>query len=98
MESHGEPIKPVLCQLITWTPPKEGITLLKLFGGIGTSFKALLQLRMAVRKYFYVDIDPIGKQVMALRMMELIAKFPQQLVTTAWKASFTFLLSGIQLI
>ncbi len=42
MESHGEPIKLVLRQLITWTPPKEGITLLELFSGIGTSFKALL--------------------------------------------------------
>jgi hypothetical protein len=33
-ESHGEPIKLVLRQLITWTSPKDGITLLKLFGGI----------------------------------------------------------------
>jgi len=42
MESHGEPIKPILHQLITWTPPKEGMTLLELFGGIGTSLEALL--------------------------------------------------------
>jgi hypothetical protein len=42
MESHGKPIKPVFHQLITWTPPKEGITLPELFGGIGTSLKALL--------------------------------------------------------
>jgi hypothetical protein len=42
MKSHGESIKPVFHQLITWTPPKEGITLLKLFGGIDTSLKALL--------------------------------------------------------
>jgi hypothetical protein len=42
MESHGEPIKPILRQLIIWTPPKEGITLLKLFGGIGIGLKALL--------------------------------------------------------
>jgi hypothetical protein len=42
MESHGEPIKPLLHQLITWTPPKEGITLLELFGGIGTGLKPLL--------------------------------------------------------
>jgi hypothetical protein len=28
MESHGEPIKPILPQLIIWTPPKERITLL----------------------------------------------------------------------
>jgi hypothetical protein len=25
MESHGESIKSIFCQLITWTPPKEGI-------------------------------------------------------------------------
>jgi hypothetical protein len=42
MESHGESIKPVLRQLITWTSPKEGITLLELFGGIGIGFEALL--------------------------------------------------------
>jgi hypothetical protein len=42
MENDGEPIKLVLHQLITWTPPKEGITTLELFGGIGTGFQALL--------------------------------------------------------
>jgi hypothetical protein len=65
MESHVEPIKPVLRQLITWTPPKEGITLLELFGGIGTSLETLLQSRMVVQRYFYVDIDPIASQVAA---------------------------------
>jgi hypothetical protein len=50
MESHGEPIKLVFRQLITWTPPKEGITLLELFGG--TNLEALLQSRMVVRRYF----------------------------------------------
>jgi hypothetical protein len=98
MESHGEPIKPVLCQLITWTPHKEGITLLELFGGIGTGLEALLQSRMAVCRYFYIDIDPIARQVATSRMMELITRFPQQFVTTTWKASFTFLPSDIQLI
>jgi hypothetical protein len=34
MENHGEPNKPLFRQLITWTPLKEGITLLELFGGI----------------------------------------------------------------
>jgi hypothetical protein len=42
MENHREPIKLVLRQLITWTSPKEGITLPELFGGIDTSLKALL--------------------------------------------------------
>jgi hypothetical protein len=94
MENHGEPIKPILHQLITWTPPKEGITLLELFGGISTGLKALLQSRMVIWKYFYVNIDPIA----ASRMMELTAKFPQQFTTTAWKSSFIFLPSNIQLI
>jgi hypothetical protein len=48
MESHGEPIKPVFRQLITWTSPKGGIKLLELFGGIGTSLEALLQSGMVV--------------------------------------------------
>jgi hypothetical protein len=42
MKNHGELIKPTFHQLITWTPPKEGITLLELFGGIGISLAALL--------------------------------------------------------
>jgi hypothetical protein len=53
---------------------------------------------MVAQKYFYVNIDPIAKQVAASRMMELIAIFPQQFVTTAWKANFTFLPFDIQLI
>ncbi len=61
MESHGKSIKPILRQLITWTPPKEGITLLKFFGGIGTSLEALLQLGMVVWKHLYVDIDLTAK-------------------------------------
>jgi hypothetical protein len=42
MENHGELIKQILRQLITWTLPKEGITLLKFFGGIGIGFETLL--------------------------------------------------------
>jgi site-specific DNA-cytosine methylase len=53
---------------------------------------------MVVRKYFYIDINLIARQVATLKMMELIAKFPQQFATTTWKASFTFLPSDIQLI
>jgi hypothetical protein len=98
MESHGKLIKSILRQLITWTPHKEGITSLKLFGGIGISLKALLQSRMVAQRYLYVDIDLIARQVAASKMMEPIARFPQQFATTAWKASFTFLPFDIQLI
>jgi hypothetical protein len=52
MESHGGSIKPVLHQLIIWTSPKEGITLLHLFGGISMGFETLLQSKMVVQRYF----------------------------------------------
>jgi hypothetical protein len=48
MENHGEPIMLILHQLITWTLPNDEITLLKVFGHIGTSLEALLQLGMVV--------------------------------------------------
>jgi site-specific DNA-cytosine methylase len=53
---------------------------------------------MVVRKYFYVYIDLIARQMAALRMREFTTRFPQQFATTAWKASFTFLPFDIQLI
>jgi site-specific DNA-cytosine methylase len=53
---------------------------------------------MVVQRYFDIDIDPIATQLTASRMMELITKFSQQFTTTAWKDSFTFLPSDIQLI
>jgi hypothetical protein len=59
MESHSKPIKPILRQLIIWTPPKEGITLAELFGGIGIGLEAFILSRMVVQRYFYVNIDPI---------------------------------------
>jgi len=52
------------------------MTLLELFGGIGIGFKTLLQSRMVVQRYFYIDIDFIARQVAASRMMELTTRFP----------------------
>jgi hypothetical protein len=70
---------------------KEGITLLELFDGIGTSFETLLQSGMVVRRYFYVDIDPIAKQVATSRMMELTSIFPQQVCNHRMEGQFHFL-------
>jgi hypothetical protein len=36
---------------------------------------------MVVQRYFYVDIDPIVRQVAALKMMKFIARFSQQFAT-----------------
>jgi site-specific DNA-cytosine methylase len=53
---------------------------------------------MVIHRYLYIDIDPITRQVAASRMMELTTRFPQQFVTIAWKANFTFLPFDKQLI
>jgi site-specific DNA-cytosine methylase len=53
---------------------------------------------MVGQNYFYINIHPIARQVATSRMMELTTRFPQQFTTIAWKASFTFLPSDIQLI
>jgi hypothetical protein len=65
MENHGEPIKLIFHQLITWISPKEGITLLELFGGISTGLEALLKLGMVVWRYLYTNINPIIRQMAA---------------------------------
>jgi hypothetical protein len=70
MKSHGEPIEPILRELITWTPPKERITLLKIFGGIVVGLEALLHLGMVVQRYFYIDIDFITRQMAASKMSQ----------------------------
>lgn len=98
MESHGEKIQPLLRKLVTWAPPEKGLTVLELFGGIATGLEALLQSGMAVRRHFYVDIDPIARKVAESRMVEFTTRFPQQFPTSAWKATFTFFPSDIQLI
>jgi site-specific DNA-cytosine methylase len=53
---------------------------------------------MVVQNYFYININLIARQVATSRMMELTTRFPQQFVSTTWKASFTSLPSDIQLI
>jgi len=53
---------------------------------------------MVFQRYFYVDIDPIVRQVATSRMMELTSRFPQQFATTTWKTNFNFLPFDIQLI
>jgi hypothetical protein len=50
---------------------------------------------MVVWRYFYIDIDPIARQMVASKMRELTTRFSQQFATTTWKASFTFLPSDI---
>jgi hypothetical protein len=59
-EDHGPPLDN---STIHWKPPDDGIVLLELFGGIGTSSVAVLQVGIKVQRYVYVDTDEAARQV-----------------------------------
>lgn len=42
-------------QLIQWQPPIEDITLVELFGGIGTSLARVLEVKLKPKWYIHVD-------------------------------------------
>ena len=44
-----------LAHPILWRPPDKGITLMEVFGGIGTRLAAVLEVGLTVRRYVYVD-------------------------------------------
>jgi hypothetical protein len=59
-EDHGPPLDN---STILWKPLEDGIVLLELFGGIGTSLAAVLQAGIKVQRYVYVDNDEAARQV-----------------------------------
>jgi hypothetical protein len=71
MKSHGESIKPVFHQLITWTPLKDGITLLELFGGIGIGFEAL-PMTTSVNVVIFFFLEQIKKKKMMMVSIAII--------------------------
>ena len=52
-----------LAHPILWRPPDVGITLVELFGGIGTGLAAVLEVALTVRRYVYVDNSPMSTRV-----------------------------------
>jgi hypothetical protein len=52
---------PLDSSTIHWKPPKDGIVLLKLFGRIGSGLVAVLQARLKVKRYIYVDVDEAAR-------------------------------------
>jgi hypothetical protein len=46
---------------IHWRPPEDGIVLLELFGGIGSGLVTVLQVRLKVKRYIYVDMDEAAR-------------------------------------
>ena len=89
---------PVLTTPIPWKPPPTGICLLELFGGIATGLAATLQAGIKVRRYMYVDIDPVARQVARAHIRTLRKQYPNLLPREATRFCFTALADDVRLI
>jgi hypothetical protein len=83
---------------IHWRPPKDGIVLLELFGGIGSGLVAVLQTGLKVKCYIYVDVDEVARHVAKRHSRRLRTQFPELLATSAIKISFSTLVGDISLV
>ena len=52
-----------LAHSIVWRPPDARITLVELFGGIGTGLAAVLEVGLTVRWYVYVENSEVSTRV-----------------------------------
>ena len=74
----------------------EGIVVLSLFGGIGAELEALLRAGVPVRKYYYVENDPVARRVMEYRVRRLHEKYPMLLPKKAVEGFLTALPADIR--
>jgi site-specific DNA-cytosine methylase len=89
---------PLDSSTIHWRPPEDGIVLLELFGGIGSGLVAVLQAGLKVKRYIYVDVDEVARQVAKRHSRSLRIQFPELLATSAIKTSFSMLVGNIVLV
>jgi hypothetical protein len=87
-----------LARLILWRPPDTGITLVELFGGIGTGLVAILEAGLTVKRYVYVDNSQVSTRVARHHLHQLMVLYPQQLHSTAIHGCFSRLPHDVTLI
>jgi site-specific DNA-cytosine methylase len=66
-----------------------GVTLVELCAGIGSGLEAVLLNGWKVNRYFYVDIDPVARDIARFRVANLSARFTNQFPPTAWAEAFS---------
>ena len=76
---------------ILWRPPNTMITLVELFGGIGTGLAAVLEVGLTVRWYVYVDNSLVSTCVARHHLHQLMVLYPQQLLPNAIRGCFSCL-------
>jgi hypothetical protein len=67
----------------------HGITLLELCAGLASGIEAVLLSGIKVNAYYYVDRDPVAREIAQFRLANLSAKFPDLFPPTAWEAAFS---------
>jgi site-specific DNA-cytosine methylase len=72
--------------------------LLELFGGIDSGLVAVLQAGLKVKRYIYVDVDEVARQVAKRHSQRLRTQFPELLATSTIKTSFSTLVGDIALV
>jgi hypothetical protein len=87
-----------LARPILWRPPDTGITLVELFGGIGTGLAAILEASLTVTRYVYVDNSQVSTRVARHHLHQLMVLYPQQLHPTAIHGCFSSLPRDVILI
>ena len=60
-----------------WRPPDVGITLVELFGGIGTGLAAMLEAGLTIRQYVYMDNNQVSTHVARHHFHQLMVLYPQ---------------------
>ena len=83
---------------ILWRPPEAEITLVELFGGIGTGLATVLEVGLTVRRYVYVDNSLVSTHVACHHLHQLMVLYPQQLPPTAIRGCFLRLPCDVTLI
>ena len=99
-EVNGEmDLRPPLdSSTIHWRPPEDGIVLLELFGGVDSGLVVVLQVRLKVKRYIYVDVDEEVRKVAKQYSRRLMTHFLELLATSAIKTSFLTLAGDIALV
>ncbi|PTQ33208.1 hypothetical protein MARPO_0091s0058, partial [Marchantia polymorpha] len=75
-----------------------GVCLLDLFGGISTGLAAVLQSRILVRRYLYVEKDETASRVSSRHVAQLMRRFPSLLPRSAIRGFQKALPSDISLL
>ena len=76
-------VTPINSRTINWDPPPDGVVLVELFAGLATGLAAALAQGIRIRRYVYVDVDPVAQIAAQARVGQLLDHYPTLLPSDA---------------